>query len=79
MVYEFQCSRCRWVVTEPKPFHSGQTLCAACRRAILSLPPAPPPPMRASAEPHTHGVGITLVVLVFLMGVLIGTKMTGGW
>ena len=84
-MYEFQCSRCRWVKLEPEPFHAGQTICTACRRACLPLPPPTtepppaPPPMREGAMPHAHGVCVTLVVLVFLMGVVVGTKMAGGW
>lgn len=94
MVYEFQCSKCRWVKIEPEPFNSEQTLCAACRRAVLPLPPPTtewrgrpvgwqpppaPPPMRGVAMPHAPGVSLMLVVLAFLSGVVIGTKMAGGW
>lgn len=93
MVYEFQCSKCRWVKIEPEPFNSEQTLCAACRRACLPLPPPTtewrgrpvgwqpppaPPPMRRGAIPHAPGVSVLLVVLVFLSGVVIGAKMAGG-
>jgi hypothetical protein len=35
--------------------------------------------MRGGAIPHAPGVSVTLVLLVFLMGVVIGTKMAGGW
>lgn len=86
MVYEFQCSKCRWVKIEPEPFNSEQTLCAACRlavewrgRPVGWQPPPAPPPMRRGAIPHAPGVSVLLVVLVFLSGVVIGTKMAGGW
>lgn len=86
MVYEFQCSKCRWVKIEPEPFNSEQTLCAACRRAVERharpvgwQPPPAPPPMRGGAMPHAPGVSVMLVVLVFLVGVVIGIKMAGGW
>ena len=80
MLCEFQCSRCRWVKTESEPLQvSGiHVLCQACAKREKAPPPAPPP-MREGAMPHAHGVGVTLVVLVFLMGVLVGTKMAGGW
>ncbi len=29
--------------------------------------------------PHASGVGVTLVVAVFVMGVVVGMKMAGGW
>jgi hypothetical protein len=35
--------------------------------------------MRGGAMPHAWGVGPTLVVAVFVMGVVVGTKMAGGW
>lgn len=92
-MYEFQCFRCRWVKTEPEPFHSRQTLCTACRRAALPLqppttewhgrpvgwqPPPAPPPMRDGSMPHAAGVSVMLVMAVFLIGVVVGTKMAGG-
>lgn len=94
MLQEFQCSRCRHVKIEPLPFLSEQTMCSACRRATLPLPPPttawvgrpegwapppPPPPMRGGAMPHAPGVSVALVVLVFLMGVVVGMEMAGGW
>lgn len=80
MLCEFQCSRCRWVKTEPDPVKVSDNglLCRSCVKREQTPPPAPPP-MRAGAIPHTHGVGMALVVLVFLMGVMAGTKMAGGW
>jgi hypothetical protein len=68
------------VKTEPEPLKISHDrfLCQACVKIEQALPPAPPP-MRDGAMPHAHGVGVTLVVLVFLMGVVVGTKMAGGW
>ncbi|MBS4090427.1 hypothetical protein [Pseudomonas rustica] len=51
-------------------------LCGMCERL---KPPAPPPmrcPLPASIIPT---IGSMLVVLVFLTGVVVGAKMTGGW
>lgn len=48
-------------------------------RPVGWQPPPAPPPMRGGAMPHASGVGVTLVVAVFLMGVVVGTKMAGGW
>ncbi|MBP5058927.1 hypothetical protein [Pseudomonas chlororaphis] len=42
------------------------------------LPPAPPP-MRTPNAPLAPSVGSMLVVAVFLLGVALGAKMTGGW
>ncbi len=80
MVCVFQCSRCRWVKTEPDPLQVSDNRfpCQACVKREQEPPPAPPP-MREGAMPHAHGVGVALVVLVFLMGVVVGTKMAGGW
>lgn len=94
MVFEFQCSRCRWVKTEPDPLRISDDhfLCRACvvreqappttewrGRPVGWQPPPAPPPMRGGSIPHAPGVSVTLVVLVFLMGVVVGTKMAGGW
>lgn len=80
MLCEFQCSRCRWVKTEPEPLQvsDNRFLCQACVKSEQAPPPAPPP-MRDIAMPSAHGVGVMLVALVFLMGVVVGTKMAGGW
>ena len=42
-------------------------------------PPPAPPSMRGGAMPHVPGVSVTLVVLVFFMGVAVGMKIVGGW
>ncbi|WP_430317171.1 hypothetical protein [Pseudomonas sp. p1(2021b)] len=65
---------------EPDPLQvsDNRFLCHACVKCEKAPPPAPPP-MREGAMPHAHGVVVTLVVLVFLMGVVVGTKMAGGW
>ena len=57
------------------------TACGKCARCIINkpAPPAPPPmrtPRPASIIPST---GSTLVVLVFIAGVVVGAKMAGGW
>ncbi len=77
---EFQCSRCRWVKLEPNPFKISDTcfICHACLQQEKAPPPAPPP-MRGGGTPDALGAGVMLVVLVFLMGVGVGTKMAGGW
>lgn len=94
MICEFQCSKCRHVKIEPQPVQlaGGHLLCMHCSKRDLPppttewrgrpigwQPPPAPPPMRGGAIPHAPGVSGTLVVLVFLMGVVIGTKMAGGW
>ncbi len=78
MLCEFQCSRCRHVKleTDPLKISNDHFLCCTCAKPRL---PPEPPPMRSGAMPHAHGVGVTLVVLVFLMGVVVGAKMAGGW
>ena len=75
---EFQCLKCRHVKVEPDPLKisNDHFLCSDC--AKRGLPPEPPP-MRSVVMPHAHGVGLALVGLVFLMGVVIGTKLAGGW
>lgn len=80
MVCEFQCSKCRWVKTEPDPIEVGDNrfLCQACVKREQSPPPAPPP-MRGGEVRHAPGVSVTLVTFVFLLGVVVGTKMAGGW
>lgn len=77
---EFQCSRCRWVKIEPEPrqVSDNRFLCQACVKR-KKAPPLAPPPMLEGAVPRRHGLGVTLVVLAFLMGVVAGTKMAGGW
>jgi len=35
--------------------------------------------MREGSMSDARGVGVALVILVFLMGVVVGTKMAGGW
>lgn len=79
MLCEFQCSRCRWVKTEPDPLKGSANdfLCRSCVKREQAPPPAPPP-MRRGATPNPHRVGVTLVVFVFLLGVAVGTKMAGG-
>lgn len=57
------------------------TACGKCARCVITKPaqPAPPPmrtPMPASIIPTTSSM---LVVPVFLAGVAVGAKMTGGW
>lgn len=77
---EFQCSRCRWVKNEPDPLKvSGDGfLCRSCEKRDHAPLPAPPP-MREGSMSDARGVGVALVILVFLMGVVVGTKMAGGW
>lgn len=94
MLCEFQCSKCRHVKLEPSPAKTGDNrlLCRACSmrdlpppttewrgRPVDWQPPPAPPPMRGGAIPHAPGVSVAIVTLVFLMGVVIGTKMAGGW
>lgn len=78
MLCEFQCFKCRHVKLEPDPLKisNDHVLCCAC--AKRGLPPEPPP-MRGGVMQHAPSLTVTLVVLVFLMGVVVGTKMAGGW
>lgn len=94
MLVEFQCSRCRHVRLEPEPIEQADNrfLCRACSMRDLPppttesrgrpagwQPPPAPPPMRGGEISHAPGVSVAIVTLVFLMGVVIGTKMAGGW
>lgn len=94
MLCEFQCSRCRWVKLEVDPFKVSSTcfLCQACTkrghappttewrgRPVGWQPPPAPPPMRGASMPHAPGVSVMLVVMVFIMGIVVGIKMAGGW
>lgn len=94
MLCEFECSRCRWVKLEPNPFKISDTcfICQGCLqrekappttewrgRPVGWQPPPAPPAMRGGSMPHAPGVSVLLVVAVFLMGVVVGTKMAGGW
>lgn len=93
MLCEFQCSRCRHVKLEPDPTEvgGGQLLCRGCSKRDLPppttewrgrpagwQPPPAPPPMRGGEIRHAPGVSVMLVVLVFLAGVVVGTKIVGG-
>jgi hypothetical protein len=93
MLIEFQCSMCRHVKLEPYPItqDGNRLLCGYC---VKREPPPttewsgrpagwqklrPPPAMRGGAIPHAPGVSVTMVILVFLIGVAVGAKMAGGW
>lgn len=93
MLCEFQCSKCRHVKIEPDPVIQGvdRFLCRACvkrepppttewhGRPAGWQPLPKPPAMRGGAIPHAPGVSVTMVILVFMVGVAIGAKMAGGW
>ncbi|SCZ13329.1 hypothetical protein SAMN03159391_05819 [Pseudomonas sp. NFACC37-1] len=80
MLVSFECSRCHWVKLEPTPYHSGMTLCEACRRSVLpGGKPPPPPPMRTPIASLKPSAGSMLVVLVFLSGLAVGAKLAGAW
>lgn len=70
-----RCSQCRL----PHEQNDPPTTVEWRGRPAGWQPPPAPPPMRGGAMPHASGVGVTLVVMVFLMGVVVGTKMAGGW
>lgn len=85
MDHTFECAKCRAVKTEVVPYYGSGLMCQACRRTLL-LPPTtekrglpPPPPMRTPDTSITPSIGSMLVVLVFIAGVVVGTKMAGGW
>lgn len=78
MLLEFECARCHWIKTEPMPYHSSTTMCQACRRSALPGG-KPPPPMRTPNAAHVASLASVLIVLVFIAGVVVGAKMTGGW
>ena len=50
-------------------------LCGLCQR----LAPPEPPPLRNPNASVTPSLGSLLVALVFIAGVAVGAKMTGGW
>lgn len=50
-------------------------LCGMCQRRS---PPAPPP-MRTPNAAHVASRAPVLIVLVFIVGVVVGAKMAGGW
>lgn len=94
MICEFQCSRCRHVKIEPDPFEvsDNRFLCRACfnrehappttewqGRPPGWQPPPALPPLRGGEIRHAPGVSVTLVMFVFLLGVVVGAKMAGGW
>ena len=61
MLYEFECAKCKWVVTEVVPYYGSGLMCEACRKAaVLSSPPMYRP--EASCAPS---LGSMLIVLVF--------------
>lgn len=69
------CTRCAgcdasMITDQPEP------LCGMCERL---KPPAPPPMRRTLPASIILTTGSMLVVLVFLAGVAVGAKMTGGW
>ncbi|WP_277592969.1 hypothetical protein [Pseudomonas chlororaphis] len=72
MLIEFSCTKCNWTKREPLGDdlkHSG--ICRSCSK--LS------PPMRTPSASLKPSAGSMLVVVVFLLGVALGAKMTGGW
>lgn len=75
MLCEFQCFRCRHVKIEPLEQGDHMLLCRACAK---HKPPAAPP-MRGGGTQHALGISVHLVVVAFLLGVVVGTKMAGGW
>lgn len=38
-----------------------------------------PPPMRTPRSSYTPSIGSLLIVVVFMLGMVIGSKMVGGW
>lgn len=45
-----------------------------------NIPPPPaPPPLRNPNASVTPSLGSLLIVLVFIAGVAVGAKITGGW
>lgn len=75
MGHTFECSKCERLKTEAAPLDGSTLLCMACQHKLLP----PPPPMRTPHHPRTPGLAPMLVVLVFVAGVAVGTKMAGGW
>lgn len=72
----YQCSQCKWVKAELVPLASTTNLCSTCKQ----LPPVPPPMRTArlssSLAPY---LGSLPLLMMFIAGVGVGSKMVGGW
>lgn len=88
MSHTFECPKCVMVKTELVPYYGSGLMCQDCRRALLPPPtteqrglppPPPPPPMRTPNTSIAPSIGSLLIVLVFIAGVAVGAKMSGGW
>ena len=66
------------LVLSPDRFNDGRMVLQQPHHARLHQPP-PPPPMRAAASGSGLGTGSMLIAAVFLIGVVVGCKMAGGW